>query len=467
VVSNNGFDAVFGTVWVAALLVVCLAMLLGARPNSFIKVACSAVFGIALAARIVPALILNAGATFDIDSYWIVGHVVYAGWDVYAATEAAGRYPYLPAQLWLSAFAVYLVTYVHIGVPFVVLVKLLPALADAGTSVMIIKGLEARGHPRDLARYCGILYAVNPVTVLVTAYHGQFDALPVFFIVAAWAVIPQTNGSVNTNVMVAGLALGMAILAKSWPEILLPAFVLALDRARGRARFAAWLSLLPVLATAGYVTAYHVPLRSLVGTIANYTSIPGWWGVGAFSVWMRGRAHLITTSGVANIAHLTEAIVIASAIIIPIVFRGRSLTWSITAVLLVFYVLTANFAVQYVLWIVPFGVLDLAEAPSLNELKPLIGYLILSTVALMTTYLAVGWIYHAVAISPVRLNKIWQYSFYLVYADCVWWCVLHLRGAPRPTTDPAVSLLIPGHKLVEIVWMECLAIAWSSTVLLG
>ena len=100
-------------------------------------------FGLALVVRVIPALILPNGAPYDVESFGIVADLLRHGQDVYRAAAAAGRYPYLPLQMYVMAAA--RVAALRTGLPFPFVVKLPPMLADGASAALLYRvGARAR-----------------------------------------------------------------------------------------------------------------------------------------------------------------------------------------------------------------------------------------------------------------------------------------------------------------------------------
>jgi len=131
---------------------------------------------VALCVRLIPNLFLPMGAGYDIESYQIVGNLVLHKENVYTSQEAMRRHPYLPLQMYWMAFSLWFAQ--TFNLPFVKIVRLAPIFADAGIATWITLRLHNR-LPLPSAFRGGLLYALNPITVFVSAYHGQFDAIPV------------------------------------------------------------------------------------------------------------------------------------------------------------------------------------------------------------------------------------------------------------------------------------------------
>ncbi|HQF72102.1 MAG TPA: hypothetical protein PLH39_12585, partial [Promineifilum sp.] len=114
--------------------------------------------------RLLPALWLPVGAGYDIASFHMVTDALLGGREVYAA--ALGRHPYLPFQMFIMGGMAALSA--ATGLPFVVAIKLPALLADVAIAGLIYR-LVASRRGRDWAAYAALLYALNPVSLLVSA----------------------------------------------------------------------------------------------------------------------------------------------------------------------------------------------------------------------------------------------------------------------------------------------------------
>ena len=162
---------------------------------------------LALALRLV-VVALTSGDDFDLMSYALQAQSVLTHHNVYTFT---GRYPYPPVWIWLVALAQWMAQ--TTGFSFETLVRLPGIVGDICIVALLqrFKGTKA-----------ALFYAVNPVSLLITAGHGQFDGLVMALVVAAWALwgARQRYGTAW-----AALALGGAIALKGYPVLLLPALL--------------------------------------------------------------------------------------------------------------------------------------------------------------------------------------------------------------------------------------------------
>jgi len=148
-------------------------------------------------------------------------------------------------------------------------------LADVGIALCLPLGLIRRGIPYPTALAAGLLYAVNPVSVMVTAYHGQFDALPLLGCIGAWVLLAQADPPWET-IAWAGLCLGGAILAKTWPLLILPAYALYIRTWRRRILLSATALFVPAVATTLYCLYAHASITAVVRRVFGYGGISGW-----------------------------------------------------------------------------------------------------------------------------------------------------------------------------------------------
>jgi hypothetical protein len=336
--------------------------------------------------RAIPAIVFNHGADYDIASYSTIGQLVLAGRDIYADPAALGHYPYLPGQMWLSALA--LVLSRHLAVPFVVLAKIPAVLADTAIVPCITGGLLRRGVAPTRALACGLVYAVNPVSIMISAYHGQFDALPLLGCMIAWALLGTRDeaGVGRPAIVGAGVALGVAILTKTWPVLLLPVYVLALRAWSSRLLLGLVALVVPVTATISYAFLHHASLRAIAHLVLTYGSIGDWWGLGLVLGVARA-AHLISALQDRRLSQLFELLVLAAVGAYLWHTRTRDIAHNCVMVLLIFFVISAGMSLQYLTWIVPFMVVDLSLPPLMT-----LAFMMLSSIALVMNYMS-GWMF--------------------------------------------------------------------------
>lgn len=301
---------------------------------------------VALIARLVPSVILPIGAGYDIQSFQIVGSLVIRGEDTYSSSEAVDRHPYLPMQLYWMALSEKISH--HLNLSYVKIVRLAPIIADVLISLLIYLILRNQIES-ERAFLGGLLYAVNPISVFVSAYHGQFDALPTLFIVLS---IYSATFAIRS-----GGWLGLAILVKSWPVLTLPSLVKTQQTWKNRLKFLIPAVGIPVLGVVIYSLLFTAePLRVFERAIKYNRGVGVWgytyfirllslykpWGQ-LFFQWILSYGRYLTVIGLGFVWFLRA--------------RKELLVGSILTILVSFFALTHAFAIQYLMWLIPFAAL--------------------------------------------------------------------------------------------------------------
>jgi hypothetical protein len=304
------------------------------------------VVALAVAARLVLVLAC-AHVAADVRRYERVGEWILSGHlDPYALQRL---YPYPPVWVWIEAASLWLAR--SLGLSFAVLVKLPVVAADAGLVLLLWRW----GHERGLGARGAWLYALHPVSLLVSAVHGQFDAL--MLLPMTLAVAAHERGRHDR----AALALAGAVAVKSFPVLLVPPLVLRASSPRAALRAGLLATLPVVLLLAPYVVADPPGVaRELLGYggVADF----GWIAV------VRGLIGWRTGALPRSEAAHWPTLVPAAKAAFLLVYAGL-LLWAwrrrrevglhavVLAVLLAFLTFYGAISAQYLLWVVPLAVL--------------------------------------------------------------------------------------------------------------
>jgi len=193
---------------------------------------------------------LSYGDPFDIKSYALVEWVGRHGNALYGDPALAGRYPYLPGWA-LVLHGLGIVGRPLGGDPWMFM-KLPGLLAEAGIVWMILdwKGSDGVLVAAGRRRAAAFAYALSPVSWMVTAGHGQFDAVVLFFILGsarAWGKLGLRAA------LSAGLWMGAALCFKQWPLFLAPIFFRNAEDRRAGFGFACAACAVPLLLLSPYL----------------------------------------------------------------------------------------------------------------------------------------------------------------------------------------------------------------------
>jgi hypothetical protein len=273
----------------------------------------------------------------------VAAHVLDVSWNPY---QAPHLYPYPPVWVWMEVAAEWIAR--HSGLSFAVLVKL-PVLAAELALVAVLArwGAERSG----LARWAAWIYALHPVAVLISGFHGQFDSIALLMVVLALRGFEQGRHGR------AALALAAGIGLKSFPVVLVPVLVLRLSRTAARARFLA-LALGPV-ALILVPDLLHDPgavARELFGYggVADFGWIGAWRGLR----WVAGET---LARGEARfhgwLIPAAKVLFAAAYALVAVRMSRRDRVAAALAVLVAFETFYGALSAQYLLWVIPLAVL--------------------------------------------------------------------------------------------------------------
>lgn len=300
-----------------------------------------------MAVRLLPAVLLPVGAGYDIESFLLVGRAILAGQEVYTSA-AFGRHPYLPMQMYAIGAALYAAR--QTVVPFVVWVKLPAILADVGITAVIFQTSRRQANPTTFYRH-GLLYALNPISLLVSAYHGQFDAVAVLLLLLSWYFYQfhQQNRS--------AIALGFAILNKTWPAVFLPIAFLRLPIWHNKLVYALVAVGIPTAFTLFYIVLFTADPVPMLTRALTHAGVAGYWGHSAilavaarFAGWLqpayeglvRIQRPLLLLTGLAALWHT----------------RNQDPLNALVTIILAEFAVSVGMGIQWLLWVVPFAILS-------------------------------------------------------------------------------------------------------------
>lgn len=330
------------------------------------------VAALAALVRLVPAA-LTFG-TSDVVTWELLGRMLLDGENFYATQ--LHNWP----ALWIYFCAAAIWLHDTTGVPFSLLIKLPPIAADALISLLLMSWTRRRS--------AGLAYALNPVAILITGYHGQFDALMLAPTVLATLLFTKStrlqtaaralrcarmtarqSGAratpISRNVLLSALAIGLGIWFKPVPFILLPLLLPRLATWRDRLLYTVLAVAPAILGTLPYFVQWPQDVA------ANFLGYSSWFGQWGYAVmWMV--VEFVTSGTVPwwlpdpdyvsaplHAIYVGGKFVLIGALCVTwwLAFRRRmDLLRSITVTFAVFYFATSGFGVQYLLWIVPFAI---------------------------------------------------------------------------------------------------------------
>jgi hypothetical protein len=199
------------------------------------------IIGIALRLAVAP---IRPATTSDIYRYLWEGRVVRAGLNPYRDAPSSPGLAHLRDRVWeampfKSVPAAYppVAQYVFAAAgaipgPPMILLKVVLALFDVGTVLLLVSTLAAMRLPR----WWVILYAWHPLAVCEVVARGHLDTIGIFFLALAFrlAVLGQALRLLpRAAAALSGAALALSILAKGYALVVTPFLFLAAGRRTG------------------------------------------------------------------------------------------------------------------------------------------------------------------------------------------------------------------------------------------
>lgn len=322
---------------------------------------------VALIVRFVPALVLPRGAAYEMSVFEQAAETVRGGRNLFTTPIP---YPYLPFQLYWFAVSDWLAD--SVGLFFIFWLKSINMVADTAVIFIIYHALS-RLQNQKIALWGSWLYVFNPVTVLVSAYQGQFDATPLFFLLLSWYLF-RFHAKNRRGLMLSAVFLGFGILSKTWPVLFLPIVFLRLSDWRSRIQFSIICGMIPLAGLIVFEFLFPGSWLLIIRRAMSAGAIPGWWGFSApLNVFVE-----LTGKGTALYLWVVNRAKLLSLLLgmVTILWtHKRPSQYSLLLTILVLFATVPNLGLQGLSWIVPLALIN----AKYNEL----GYYVLGSVAHM------------------------------------------------------------------------------------
>ncbi len=311
------------------------------------------IFILAILVRLVCLYLFRNITNYDLQSYIQVGELTLKGINIYPEI-AKLHHPYLPFFLYFEASAIWLS---ESKIMALAIIKIMNILFDLG--ILYLVYLLSKKNLKTT-----FIYAMNPVTILITTLHGQFDVIPVFFILLAIYLLNKKQELLSV------LSFSLAVLTKTWPILFLIPILKKvcichprengdperLDSRRslspnGNGNETAKLILLltlilifPILFTIIYCLFFKTNPIDIAETLISYQGLWGIWGPWA----LLGKTRILLWQ------KLGTSIFLICFFTYSYFNKEKNLLKNILNLLFFFFIFTTNFSIQYFVWITPF-----------------------------------------------------------------------------------------------------------------
>jgi Glycosyltransferase family 87 len=232
---------------------------------------------------------------------------------------------------------------VWLHVPFRVLWKLPPLAADLCALRLLWGCFRPRG--KLWAAGAVALFSINPISISVTAFHGNTDSVCALLCLCA-ALLHRRH-----QPFLAGLGLAAAINVKVFPLVLAPGFLLLCSNPRAALRFLLGLG----LGCVPLAVACAVVPKEFVDNTLRYNSQLDRWGVNAWALDAQAQYPHFFRLITEQYRRIGRFVILVVAGLFALL--GRSVRWDAVRVaalsLAAFLFFAPGFGVQYLVWPVP------------------------------------------------------------------------------------------------------------------
>ncbi len=361
--------------------------------------------------------------SFDVDAWRQVLHEFTMEHNPYY-TGKLNWPPLWPTILWFMGYFQNLT-----NIPEYILVKIVPILADTTISLVLYAWFFEKEERPATAFKLSLWYALNPIAIATCTLQGQFESLPSLF--ALLAVIQATRS--NTVSVKSAWWLCLGGLAKTWPLILLPAFLSRAETAKQKIVFTA-IAVLPTVISVGVL--YHFAPDAISHHVLGYRGRSGMWGLTALN-------NLLSEDAGKLWSRIVFYLLISAWLIVTAkTWKRGSVGQCACLGILTFYVFTSGMGPQYCAWILALALIsDFSRA----RLFTVVATLCVGVMYLCTPYNGEYFnyihqfhspLFWATNMKPYHLRMA-ALNFLPLWLFCIGWLVGLLRDVLKPTTDEA------------------------------
>jgi len=331
-------------------------------------------FSICLSVLIRTIIVTHSLDVADMKPLYEMGNALLKGLNPYVALQY-NIYP--PIALYIEAVSIQLSLILNI--PFHIITRLLPNLADIIITLIIYKFLLRLKTKPIAAALWSATYILNPVSILVSATHGQIDSIPTLLIIVTIYLL--TFSTLRTASALAAISLGLAIAIKPNPAMLIPFFLFFRQTSFKEKFYFLILSAAPTILT---LAPFLFPdFQQVIGKVFSYSGVydfgysailRGFWYQQNASIWLAESLDLLSAS---------KVIFLLASLILFILFAGyKNLSKMSLCIYLLFLGIYFGISAQYLSWILPLAIIE--------KDKFIIPYSFFASVAIVGFYLFFG-----------------------------------------------------------------------------
>ncbi len=422
----------------------------GASKNSFIEKNVFIIFFAAIILRILP--LFWGSESFDIALYRQQAVPVLANINPYlyntseSLTNIGHPYVYLPFSIFYAPLCWKLSVWLQ--APFHVVTRIFPIFFDLAIYWAIF--LFLRYVKQKNIKLALTLYALCPIAILISSFHGNVMSGPVLFMFLSFFFFErnlQLESKDSASVLrLSAIFLGCAIAWRSYPVVILPFFLIHCRSMKERFWFLIFMSL-PVIATT--LPIFIADPSPLIKSL-NYAGIKGvvGWPV-LFEVSERLFGASVVKAVPKSLASISGYLLFLTFYVFLIFdsLRNKNLLRSLVLAFLGLYLFSPSIAPQYLFWVLPFLIV--------YSFRWALVYVLIGGILLFERYWAV---YPEIIFGrfpipylPVFLSDIMSAVLTLIYLFSL--AIMTLSILFSGSNEPA-KLMGQAERRLSMIWIE-------------
>lgn len=370
------------------------------------------IIGIILSIAIRTFFIATGFETADMIKFHQMGEAMLQGNNPYTLYNFS-NFP--PIGVSFFAFIVFLSN--SLGIPFHILNKILPNIADIIISVLIFKFLIKNNIKPINAAIWSLVYVLNPISIIISAAHGHIYSITSLLTLLSIYII--TSNPTKSLKLLPAILLGIAIAIKPHPVMLLPLFLVYKKVNLKQIIIFLSISLMPAI-----VPLIPYLISNPHQTIENVFKYSGIYDISYAailrSLWHQQNAQIWLPNAEQMLEFSKWSFALGTIFLIVLLSRTKNLLMSCLTVYLLFIGVYFGISAQYLVWILPLAI-------SARE-KMIIPFSIAGTFALLGFYtffgpdILFGKLLHIAAFQS-KYMLIYFVGNLLLWITILWWLI--------------------------------------------
>lgn len=356
---------------------------------------------------IIRVFFINNGTNVgDIKLLFGMGDAVLKGLNPYISLTY-NSYP--PIAVYIESLTILLSN--ALNIPFHILTKLWPNLADIIITLLLYKYLIRLKVNPFFASFWSLVFILNPISIIISSIHGQIDSIPSLLVLIS---LYFSSLSRKPKFYISALILGLAIAIKPNPLMLLPFFLIN-NKTDLRQKFTFLLVCLTPITLTFISFISQNPQQILLRMLSyggvhdfSYAAIlRGFWYQQNAEIWLPHTDQFFEASKL--------AFILGCIFLLIAFYQSKNLLKVCLSVYLLFLGTYFGISAQYLSWILPLAIL--------SRDKMIIPFSVTGTFALLGFYSFFG--------PDILFGKFWngiayQNKYMLIYflGNLMLWCTI-------------------------------------------